>query len=361
MKRRRAGGLRTILAIFAIMGFTAIFLFAYTHEQDDVNGPVLTRWCNGNLNTGAACANAVTWNLNPSAPNVNTSGGATLLQSLQNSFSSWQNASLNSQSLVNITISQGSLSETQTTPDSNDCVNIIGFTDGTKSDFSTGTIAFTDIATTFGGSPNQYSCNGSGTYTCPLPSCIVDSDIEFNPSVTFSTTATTPTSSFDLQSIATHEIGHFLGMDHSGLASSIMFAFGDSGGVPQRTLSTDDAIGIGSVYPSANFAGATGTLSGNVTLNGSGILAAHIVVMSTPSGLTAADALTNADGSYSLDVAPGQYQVIALPLAGIYDINSYGGWACGYEENGPPCCDSSQPACSAKALSPPTNFSGKFK
>ncbi|MGH9468852.1 MAG: matrixin family metalloprotease [Terriglobia bacterium] len=358
----RVIGLRAVLCVLAVVGFTAVFLFAYTHEQDDVSGPVVTKWCNGNLNNGAPCANSVTWNLNPSASNVITTGGVPVLQALQNSFVSWENASLNSQSLVNVSISQGLLSETQTTPNANDCVNIIGFTDGTKSDFSTGTIAFTDIATTFGGSPNQYSCNGSSVnYTCPLPSCIVDADIEFNPSVNFSTASPTPSNAFDLQSIATHEIGHFLGMDHSGLASSIMFAFGDSGGVPQRNLSADDAIGIGSIYPSSGFAGVTGTLSGTVTLSGSGILGAHIVIMDTQSGLAATDTLTNSDGTYSIFVAPGQYNVIALPLAGLYDVNSYGGWACGYEENGPPCCDSTQPSCNAKALSPPTNFSGKFK
>ncbi len=348
-----------VLAACLVFAFSAVFLFAYTHEQDDVSGPVTTQWCNGNQNNGAPCANTVTWNLNPTASNVDTTGGTTLIQTLENSFASWQQASLNSQSLVNLTISQGSTSETQTTPNADDCTNIIGFTDS-SSDFSTGTIAFTEIATSFSAQPNQYSCNGSGSYTCPLPSCIVDSDIEFNPTVTFSTATTTPEDDFDLQAIATHEIGHFLGMDHSGLASSIMFAFGDLGGVPQRTLSVDDAVGIGSIYPSSNFASLTGTLSGTITMGGSGIFAAHVVVMGAQSGLAVTDGLTNTDGTYSIFVEPGQYNVVVLPLAGLYDISNYGGWACGYEENGPPCCDPSSSGCTAAALSPPTNYSGKF-
>lgn len=342
-----------------ILVSSAIFLFAYTHEQDDVNGPVVTQWCNGNQNNGAPCTNSVTWNLNPTAPNVNTTGGTTLIQALQNSFASWGQASVNGQSLVSLSITQGSTSETQTTPNANDCTNIVGFTDSTN-DFATGTIAFTEIATSFGSQPNNYSCNNSGNYTCPLPSCIVDADIEFNPTATFSTAAATPQNDFDLQAIATHEIGHLLGMDHSGLASSIMFAFGDTGGVPQSTLSVDDAVGIGSIYPSSNFKSLTGTLSGTISMGGSGIFAAHVVVIGAQSGDAVTDGLTNTDGTYSIFVVPGQYNVIALPLAGIYDISNYGGWACGYEENGPPCCDPSSSSCTATALSPPTNYSGKF-
>ncbi|MGH9326630.1 MAG: matrixin family metalloprotease [Terriglobia bacterium] len=349
-----------ILLVSAIVASTTIFLFAYTHEQDDVNGPVVTKWCDGNLNNGSPCTSTVTWNLNPTASNVNTSGGASLLQTIQTSFASWDQASLSGQSLVSVNIVQGSTSETQTTPNASDCTDVIGFTDS-SSDFSTGTIAFTEIATSFGPQPNQYSCSGSTTtYSCRLPSCIVDADIEFNPTVNFATAAPIPANDFDLQAIATHEIGHFLGMDHSGLASSIMYAFGDSGGVPQRVLSTDDAIGIGSIYPSSNFSSLTGTLSGTILMGGSGIFAAHVVVTGTPSGAAVADGLTNSDGTYSIFVQPGQYNVIALPLAGLYDISNYGGWACGYEENGPPCCDPSTSGCTATALTPPTNFSGKF-
>src|SRR5579875_137536 len=241
-----------------------------------------------------------------------------------------------------------------------------GFPDTNSSDFPTGTIAFTDIATVFGSPPLNYQCadssNPSATYTCPLPSCIVDADIEFNPKDTFSTAPTTPQNDFDLQAIATHEVGHLLGMDHSGLANAIMFAFGDTGGVPQRNLSVDDAIGIGSVYPSQKFAGVTGTLSGRVTLGGSGLFASHVVVMDATSGTAVTDTLTNMDGSYQIAVPQGQYHVIAIPLQGIYDLSDFGGWACGYNENAQPCCDPSTSTSCTGNLSNRvnTNFSGKF-
>ncbi|HEV2500149.1 MAG TPA: matrixin family metalloprotease [Terriglobia bacterium] len=366
----------SLAAIAAIVALTAIFLFAYNHEQDDVNGAVATKWCNGNQNNGSPCTFSVSWSLGPQpGSNVDQTGGG-YVQALQAAFNSWQQASLNSQPVANILISQGP-SSPQNTPNV-DCQNVIGFTDSTKSDFPTGTIAFTSIATSFGctvagancpaGSPpNTYSCPGSlnpnATYTCPLPSCIVDTDIEFNPQDHFSTASPTPASDFDLQGIATHEIGHMLGMDHSGLGNAIMFAFGDTGGVPNRNLSTDDILGIGSIYPSASFASSTGSLAGTVTQGASGIFASHVLVIDTTSGNAVADGLTDTNGNYSIDVPPGQYNVVALPLAGIYDITNYGGWACGYGENSPPCCDPTldPTLCNGTQLSPPTNYTGKFK
>ncbi|MGH9404140.1 MAG: matrixin family metalloprotease [Terriglobia bacterium] len=367
-----------LAAIVTVIAFTAIFLLAYNHEQDDVNGPVVAQWCNGNLNNGSPCPiPSVAWSLGPQpGSNVSQVGGPSYIQAIQAAFNSWQQASLSDQMMVNILISKGSDSP-QTSPDV-DCQNVIGFTDTTASDFSTGTIAFTSIATTFGctvagancpsGSPpNSYSCPGSinpnATYICPLKSCIVDTDIEFNPQDNFSTASVTPPGDFDLQAIATHEVGHMLGMDHSGLGNAVMFAFGDTGGVPNRNLSTDDILGIGSIYPSASFASAVGSVAGTVTQGSSGIFASHVLVIDANSGNAVADGLTDINGNYSIDVPPGQYNVVALPLAGLYDITNYGGWACGYGENSPPCCDPTQDPtqCNGTQLSPPTNYTGKFK
>jgi hypothetical protein len=76
---------------------------------------------------------------------------------------------------------------------------------------------------------------------------IYDADIEVNTAnFTFSTdgvgTAT------DLQSVLTHESGHFLGLAHSTDAEATMFAF-YNGGTSLRTLSDDDVSAICDVYP----------------------------------------------------------------------------------------------------------------
>src|SRR5579884_3649872 len=83
------------LALGACLIFvsTTVFLFAYTHEQDDANNtPVATKWCNGNLNNGLPCTNTVNWSMGPTGTNVDTVGGPTIIQAIQNAFASWQDA-----------------------------------------------------------------------------------------------------------------------------------------------------------------------------------------------------------------------------------------------------------------------------
>ncbi|MGH9430578.1 MAG: matrixin family metalloprotease [Terriglobia bacterium] len=366
-----------VAVVAAVMGLGwALLLFAYNHEQDDVNGPVAAKWCNDD--NGTVCNNTVSWSLNPATgTNVNTDSGESVQTAIQNAFSSWKQAQLNGQPLVNLTVVQLP-NNTLNGPNSGDCQNTVGFEDSTKADFPTGTIAFTQISTSAGCTvaspncppgtpPNTYNCPGSANpntvYTCPLPSCIIDADIEFNPADQFTTTATPGANAFDVQAITTHETGHLLGMDHSGLANAIMFAYGDTGGVPNRNLSIDDAIGIGALYPSSNYAALTGALAGQVTLSGSGIFAAHVVLIDAKTGNAITDGLTDTSGNYQIaGVPPGSYNVVAVPLTGIYTLNNFSGWACGYGDNVPPCCDpTSDPSCNKSgALNPPTNYGGKF-
>jgi len=54
-----------------------------------------------------------------------------------------------------------------------------------------------------------------------LPGQIVDADIVFNPTASFSTP--THAGTYDLQSVATHEIGHMLGLSHSGVRTATMY------------------------------------------------------------------------------------------------------------------------------------------
>ena len=54
---------------------------------------------------------------------------------------------------------------------------------------------------------------------------------------------------FDLQKIATHELGHCLGLAHSGNAAAIMYATtGDGSGPSERALHQDDIDGLNAIY-----------------------------------------------------------------------------------------------------------------
>ena len=81
---------------------------------------------------------------------------------------------------------------------------------------------------------------------------ILDADIEFN-GVQFSYTTTGAPLSVrtDIQNTATHEIGHFLGLDHTPVEGATMEARAPEGETRKRTLSDDDIQGLCAVTPPA--------------------------------------------------------------------------------------------------------------
>lgn len=77
---------------------------------------------------------------------------------------------------------------------------------------------------------------------------IFDADIEVNSYKTGLTTSDTVVE-FDLESIITHEAGHFLGLSHSSVSNATMFLKYDEGDLSLRDLHADDIDGICAAYP----------------------------------------------------------------------------------------------------------------
>ncbi|MDA0748771.1 MAG: beta-propeller fold lactonase family protein, partial [bacterium] len=140
----------------------------------------------------------------------------------------------------------------------------------------------------------------------------------------------------DLQSVLTHELGHFLGLDHSGLQGSpsvrptmYPFYFGS-----ERSLETDDKAGLAALYPSV--ATLTGTMEGRVTdQRGLGVLGAHVVAYRAGTDTFAVAVLSGTagvrkgeggDGEYKMEgLPPGEYQVAIEPLNGSVTARNLGG------------------------------------
>lgn len=75
---------------------------------------------------------------------------------------------------------------------------------------------------------------------------IYDADIEVNGTMPISVGSPVQ---YDLQSILTHEVGHFLGLAHSNQPDATMYDKYQAGSTELRTLKADDIEGICKIYP----------------------------------------------------------------------------------------------------------------
>jgi len=137
---------------------------------------------------------------------------------------------------------------------------------------------------------------------------IIDSDILLSPRVTFSTDGTANT--YDLQAVLTHELGHSLGANHTGVLGATMFQYNT---VNERFLSADDLAFVNSAYPATNNPVVFGTISGTITASG-GAAVPYALLLFTDSQGNTIGGLADATGKYSVEVPPTTYLVYAEPF-----------------------------------------------
>jgi len=177
----------------------------------------------------------------------------------------------------------------------------------------------------------------------------LDADLVFNDHEFFASTSSpnlTPAppgqQSVDLQSVVTHEYGHYFGLDHTSVtdATMIPFIIGDT---RQRTLELDDRAGNSTIYPESaarglspgavDFAATSGTVSGTVVsgFDASAIFGAHVeahlISDDSPaneiSAISGELTLRNGQGDYTIHgLPPGDYAIAIVPLDGIHTIAS---------------------------------------
>ena len=164
-----------------------------------------------------------------------------------------------------------------------------------------------------------------------MTGALVESDIFFNSAFAWSVAPAGVTGRFDLESVALHEIGHMSGLGHSALgetevregggrrvlaAEAVMFpiAFA-SGSIAARTLKADDIAGITNLYPEADFARTSGSVSGLVTKDGQPLFGAHVVAFDVAGGSSIGSFTLDVEGRFSIgSLAPGLYILRAEPI-----------------------------------------------
>ena len=235
----------------------------------------------------------------------NVSAGSDPKQAIRDGFAEWERES-------SFSTSEGADSTIDDSAD--DGVNLMTFADTTANRDRVGGVncAFGPLAVTV------LRWNGSNVIT--------DADIVFNPCIEWSTTGVADT--YPVGSVATHEIGHWLGLDHSSVGAATMYPFGDEYGtfsesaLSPTSISGDDRCGVNGLYPDAAFTAKTGSIAGTVTRNAALLYGAQVVATRVSDGIVfGSDITRNSNqgelGEYRIDnLPPGDYHLHAEPADG---------------------------------------------
>ena len=127
-------------------------------------------------------------------------------------------------------------------------------------------------------------------------------------------TVSTDTRAYFIEAVLTHEIGHFIGLEHAPMGAATMFFRGSSGLGTQAGLSIDEIAAGRALYPQPGVLASLGHIHGQVTADNAAVLGAAVFAENTSGGLIQGT-VTKSDGSYDMTaLPPGTYSVRAAPL-----------------------------------------------
>jgi hypothetical protein len=224
--------------------------------------------------------------------------------------------------------------------------------DQTDMAFTPGVLAFTRVVTS-----DRIGEQAGASEVSVAPGQILDADIFFSPGDS-NTTFATPLAlsahpkSYDLESILTHELGHFLGFSHSAVWNAMMFPYAHMQGTfsmprpttqqPDSPLGDDDRTGLRVLYPDPLDLLHTGSIAGRIVPANplslpvspqgvTGIFGGQVVAVDTTNGVIIAGTLggwscaaagpVHFDGAYKIErLSVGHsYTLYAEPLDGVVD------------------------------------------
>ena len=240
--------------------------------------------------------------------------------------------------------------------DNVDGLNTICFNQSSDG-FTSGVLAFTRTITA-----NAPGAVVGASAPAEFAGQILDADTLFrnDGQATFATPGALGTlqgqGAYDLESLLIHELGHWMGLDHSAVIRAIMFPFAPppgtflglrpTGSVPDGPLADDDRTGIRVQYPDPNDTLNVGSIGGRIVPANpfalaqfaapspgspvSGMVGAHVVAVDAETGSVIAGTLsgwscnaasppTQFDGSFVLQRLPvgHSYNLYAEPLVGL--------------------------------------------
>ena len=283
----RAAALVIALALLATVPASAYLKFGYT-----IGGrSVVLRWPEGqavSYMVGARGAGGIS--------------AGEFREAIARAFATWE-------AVPSSTIRFAQVGVSDREPSDNDGVTLLAFADRPELDRTLGATSYTvDVVT--------------GT--------LLEADVFFNGAFPWSVASGGQAGRYDLESIATHEIGHLSGLGHSALgeteslgtgrrvlsAGAVMFPIAFSpGNIDGRRLQPDDIAGISDIYPDASFRRDTGSVSGRITRNGLGVFGAHVVAMHLRTGALVGGFTLDDTGSFVLaGVEPGPVVLRVEPL-----------------------------------------------
>lgn len=231
---QRAARVGAALSLAAITSLTALPASAYNQTQSCTDSGVF------------ACKKGETpigirWPTRTITYRINDKGSAdinppnalndTLRQAVRESFSPWNNAACSDLTMV----------EGATTSEEG-----IGFSCDIGEENNLNLIVWRE----------DWSYNSNMIYALtsvtfnPKTGIIRDADIEFNnEAFTFTVTDDPNQVQVDIRNTLTHEVGHFLGLDHVDTLSATMYGMAPIGELQKRDLGQDDLAGICAIYP----------------------------------------------------------------------------------------------------------------
>lgn len=328
------------------------------------------------------------------APQNSPAQVAEIQQAISDSFAVWSSVTGTTFNATNYPGLLAPLGQTAAanscTDDSQDDVdglNTICFNQSSAA-FTSGVLAFTRTITA-----NSPGAVVGSSAPAAFAGQILDADTLFrnDGQATFATPGALATpqgqGAYDLESLLIHELGHWMGLDHSAVIRAIMFPFAPPPGtflgdrpiftVPDAPLADDDRTGIRAQYPDPNDTLNVGAIRGRVIpanpfalalfptpspgASVTGMVGAHVVAVDADTGTIVAGTLgdwscdpanppTRFDGSFDIERLPlgHDYNLYAEPLVGLALPADFSDALAGL------CSATAAPSCQTPAVN--TNF-----